>query len=101
MEPIKREITIAGKRAKIRERIPLRDGSRIQTLMQAAGNSEELRDYVPIFALLLEPCELVPDPSDAAAYEEMDTFDIILPLVDWTGLYCLSRVAAAREAAKN
>ena len=99
-EETKRVFTVNGKEVRIRPRLPLSEGAKIPELLGKAA-SDDMRDWIPLFQLLLEPCELVANPADAASYDALDVFEEVYPLGEAVGNYALSRINAARQAAKN
>lgn len=80
------EVTIAGKRVKFRDKLPVKDN---WDLMQQLGQldlgddpaSMDWQAHIPIMVRLIEEWEFEGDPSDPEAYGELDLFREFLPLL--------------------
>ena len=85
------EVTINCKRVTFRERIPLRIGARLPKLASETDNLD-YQTNVPVMQILIESWEFPGDPADASAYDELDLFSEMKPLVDATATELLRRV---------
>lgn len=85
------EKQINGKRVKLKERLPLRDGRRLPELMQAC--TSDLGTQVPVLVLVVESWEFPGNPADPAAYEDLDIYTEVLPLANWAGEHLRERLA--------
>lgn len=92
-----REITVAGRRVWLRERLPLKEGKRIVALAQAVSD-QDLDTALPLLALLIERWEFDGDPSDAASYENLDVFSEVLPLLLGVGPYVQAKLEGVPKA---
>jgi len=73
------EFTVAGKKVVLRERIPLGEGYDLVGLF-TNFDANDLRTNIPIMTRLVESWEFEGDPSDSAAYDDLDTLTEFLPI---------------------
>lgn len=99
MAEIKYEVRINGKVAKFRRKVPLRDGHVLREFLRP-NESRDYYDDVPALKLLLEPCELVPDPEKQECWDDLDTFAEMVPLVNSAVEYIVGKITTGREAKK-
>ncbi len=74
-------LDIGGKAVHMRERLPLKLGHKLPAMM-AACNDGDFNTQLVIARLLIESWDFSGDPSDPAAYEEMDTLSEVFPLME-------------------
>ena len=73
------ELTVAGKRVVLRERISAREGWALRGLAARAMQGERLsfEEECQALAYVVESWEFDGDPTDPAAYEALDATDFI------------------------
>lgn len=94
------ETAINGKEVKFRRHIPAREGGILRKYL-ADQTSDNYLDDVPALKLLVEPCELVPDPSSDSCWGDLDTLSELIPLCGAASQFVFQRLAAAQEIRKN
>ena len=73
------EITVAGKKVVLRERIILGEGYDIIGLFSSI-DSNDLRTSIPIMTKMIESWEFDGEPSDRASYDNLDVLAEFIPM---------------------
>ncbi len=84
-------LVVAGHTVRMRERLPLKIGHRLPALLQACQD-QDLNTQVTVLALVIESWDLPGDPTDPAAYEDLDVFTEMVPLATAVGERLLERL---------
>lgn len=96
-EAIQYETEINGKEVKFKKSIPLRDGHTLRRFLRNQ-NSDDYNDDIPALRLLIEPCELVASPDDRHGFDDLDVFQELIPLINASAEYIVSKMAAGKAA---
>ena len=78
------ELMINGKIVRVKSRFPARENWDLPNLLMKFSQQEggfDLKQIVPVLPRLVESWEFEGDPTDEDAYEELDLFRELIPLV--------------------
>lgn len=85
--------TVAGKAVQFKRRVPLAEHRNLAALLKATDGGD-LGSQVALISTLIESWEFDGNPSDTDAYDTLDIFSELLPLVRVAGQYIQARTAA-------
>ena len=86
--------TVAGKTVQFKRRLTLNEQVEIEDRLKATEGGK-LADQIALVRLLIESWGFEGDPSDAAAYGDLDIFEELLPVIETAGKYITDKRAAA------
>ena len=100
MPEIRTEYVVDGKQVKFRSRIPPKEGRSLREHFTRT-TSKDFAEDIPALKILLEPCELVPEPTSQECWDNLDTIGEMAPLINCAAQYVAARFNAALETQKN
>ncbi len=100
MPEVQTEYKIGGKTLLFKERIPLKEGHKLKAWLSNRA-TDDYADDIPALMLMVAPCELVPEPEKREAWDDLDTFGELVPIINAAAEYIVGRIVAATELRKN
>ena len=82
---------VNGKRVFFRERLPLKESREIPALVKGIV-PEDIDTQVKILVCVVDRWEFDGEPSDPKAYEDLDIFSEIMPMIKLAGEYVAEKM---------